>query len=411
MLEINDESQYEKLNKLREEGETVWSISRLNNYNNCPYGYYLTYLHEYEVILNEQDVEKLKQGEFTIDTTGSVRDTTIKDLESQSVNGVLTFSPNSNAKVGDKIVYSNRGLQNIYSHAGGLVHDALEKIHTEEVAEPNKLLKGIIEDVNLLQLFDVNMQFPVSSGKNPHSIKENWESSMMHFANNFTKLPNKVEAEKLFVFEIVPGIYMQGYIDVITTDKMGNLLVLDWKTSSRFTGKKKIEAGRQLVLYKMAVEQVFGIQVDKVGWYMLKYARAYYGGRSKMVDRGKWVEQISSQLGKLLEKHGVDEVTTTVMLMESIQKNDISNLPIEVQEQVRLEPLIEYYKVTPELQKELVDYINTTVDKIRSDFMFAPNAIDYSNSFFCANLCGQRDICQAFQTWKRKEEEKAEMNN
>lgn len=348
MIKIDDTKQYEKLQKLRDEGNVVWSISRLNNYNNCPHGYYLTYMAE------DRD----------------------------------------------------RGIQNIYSHAGTIVHDTLEELHINRELDEQEVLKSAMNQIQMDKMFDSDLQFPKSNGANPNKIEENWTNAMNQFCDHFSRLPNHVETEKLFVYEIMPNVYIQGYIDAITTDNKGNLLVLDWKTSSRFTGQKKVEAGRQLVLYKMAVEQVFGMKVDKVGWYMLKYGRAYYGGRSKMVDRGKWVEEISKQLDDLLVEYVPNELTRTFMLQESIKNNNIDNLPQEVKDIVRLEPLIEYYKVTPELEQELMDYIKNTINNIDNDFMFNPNVIDYSNSFFCANLCGQRRKCSAFAKWERQQEEK-----
>nr|WP_233499550.1 hypothetical protein [Bacillus velezensis] len=37
----------------------------------------------------------------------------------------------------------------------------------------------------------------------------------------------------------------------------------DWKTSSKFAGKKLNEAGRQLLMYKLALEQTTDLKVDK----------------------------------------------------------------------------------------------------------------------------------------------------
>lgn len=347
-LIIDDISQYDKLKKLRDNGETVWSISRLNNYNNCPHGYYLTYVAE------DRD----------------------------------------------------RGLQNIYSHAGSIFHDTLENLHLDrkldEQTELNKSLAQVLTD----KTFDSNLTFPLSKGGG-NTIEENWVNSMTHFSKNFKRLPNHVETEKLFCFEVLPSIYVQGYIDVITTDDKGNIIILDWKTSSRFTGEKRKEAGRQLVLYKLALEKVFGLKVEKVGWYMLKYARVKYGKSSKMVDRGKWVGQISKQLEEQLIQFYGNEMTANYALNEAIKSSSLDDLPKEIQDYFKIEPLIEYYKVTPELEQELFDYIETTIVGVESEFMFNPISIDYNTYFFCENLCGQREKCSAYQRWKKEQEEKA----
>jgi len=64
---------------------------------------------------------------------------------------------------------------------------------------------------------------------------------------------------------------MQGYIDAVDdTDKENGECILDWKSSSMFSGEKEREAGRQLIIYKLAREAM-GHKVNRVGWFMMKY--------------------------------------------------------------------------------------------------------------------------------------------
>lgn len=352
MLKIDDTKQHEQLKELRDDGNTVWSISRLNNYNTCPLGYYLTYL-----------------------------------------------APDR-----------DRGIQNIYSHAGSIIHDTLEQIHIDNTLNEQVELKKSLQNIYTDKLFDDNLNFPKSKDGSD-TIENNWVNSMKHFANNFKKLPFHAETEKLFVYEIFPNTYIQGYIDIVTTGKNGKIQVLDWKTSSRFTGQKKIEAGRQLVLYKLAVEEVFGLEVDKVGWYMLKYARVHYGKRSKMVDRGKWVEQMASQIETQLLKVYSNELTARFALKEAVENNSIETLPQSVRDYFRVEPLIEYYEVGDKEIEELKTYIKKTIHRISNDFMFNPVYIDYKNVFFCSNLCSQRYKCPAYERYQKELEEKKEFDN
>ncbi|WP_233499524.1 hypothetical protein [Bacillus velezensis] len=54
------------------------------------------------------------------------------------------------------------------------------------------------------------------------SIGDSWKADVGHFLNNFNKIDSKMVLEKLLVFEISDGIYLQGYVDAILPVKKEN---------------------------------------------------------------------------------------------------------------------------------------------------------------------------------------------
>lgn len=327
--------------ELMKQGKKIWSISRINSYHNCAYGYHKTY--------NEGD----------------------------------------------------RGLGNIYSHMGSVSHDSLERFYNGEI-DRNKIIKDLEDGLDDADMLDI--KFP------NESIGDSWKSDMRHFVNNFTKLPKPLSTEEFALFEIAPDIFVQGYIDAIEeTDGAYN--IYDWKTSAKFSGDKLTDAGRQLVLYKMALESE-GKRVDKVGWMMLKYVNICYmqkNGTLKktMFSRGKWVKEFSKQtwMIKQFEILGVDEFEYMMLIDKAIEDNNIDGFPESIKSQISFEDAFVEYNVTDEITKETIDYIVKNVEEINSkdkhkesewkplEMFKMQGGRKIPDHFFCSVLCSHRKTC------------------
>ncbi len=326
----------QKVKELRKQGIDVWSISRLNSYNDCAYGYKNSYVGE--------------------DRT--------------------------------------RGKDNIYSIAGSEIHDILENIHNNkaDVSELKGVYDGIITKS---ELFDI--KFP------NENIENNWRGDIEHFVENFKKIDKKMITEKHFVFEILDGIWLQGYIDAMYAGDNGQVIVLDWKTSSKFTGKDLIKAGRQLLIYKLAVEATTDRRIDKVAWFMIKYVYVNYGKRRSIKSRRKWVEETKKPILSALKKTGEEEFVCELMMDEAIKNNNLDNMPKEIQEMFTLEDCILYYDVTDENIEECLTYIKNTVETISKDSDWNPVVIDKKTEFFCNVLCNHRDTCKYLKAYRNNE--------
>ena len=324
----------EQIDNLKADGHTVYSISRLNNFNSCPYCYHLTY----------------------------------------------------NLKLPQ--------VQNPYSVMGDVIHDAIENIYKGEKSKED-MVSILNETLLKCELF--GSKFP------SEKIKANWVADMTHFVNNFKKLDGDFITEKGFVFDI-DGVFMQGFIDAINRkDELLN--ILDWKTSSAFKGEKLKDAGRQLILYKLAIESLFNMSVDKVGWDMLKYVYVCYGNRKKMCSRRQWVKDISNLLETDLKKLGIDIFLISMYIDQAIKSNSLDGMPIQIQEKYSLEDCIVYYNITDDLVDECKTYISNTVKKIEDrnnsiDDDWEHTEINAKTLFFCEQLCGQRDNCKYLKEYK-----------
>lgn len=319
----------EKVKLLQSMGQTVYSISRLNSYNDCQYGYYRSYI---------------------------MRD---------------------------------RGEQNVYAALGSILHDRLQDIH-DGAATVKDMQDNFDTDVFNTTLF---MNFP------SEKIQNSWVSDMRQFVDDFKPLEyDKVETERGFVTNI-DGVWLQGFIDVMAY-KGDEVHILDWKTSSAFSKDKLLHAGRQLVLYKLAVEEMLGRKVDKLAWYMLKYYDVHFDGKVKQCNRGSWVKDRSGIIKTQLKKLGYPNYEEMVDI--AIENNNLDNMPTEVQDRFRLEPCIVWYDVSDGLIQETKQYIKNTVSDIEgkdteNTKLWECKNIYKDKGFFCKNLCGHSKNCKLLQ--------------
>ena len=319
-----------QIEELKEKGRTVYSISRLNTFNQCPLQYYFTY------------------------------------------------------------VLHDRGDNNIYGIMGGHIHDCLQNI-CDGVGTYEDMINTYRLELNKCKIQGI--KFP------SETIGQSWENDMEHFCTNFKSPYNTTATEKGFVANI-GGVHMQGFIDLIVPVADG-VAIIDWKTSSKFDKKKLLYAGRQLVLYKLAVEKELGIPVKNVGWYMLKYVKVCYDKKEKICNRGKWVKDVSNLITTQLKKMGYAEFMIPLMVDGAIKKNSLDNMPQEVQDRFVLKDCIIEYDVTDVLIKETENYIKNTVHDIENAIEYPTCDIDKEN-FFCNTLCSHKDKCQPFKEWYEK---------
>lgn len=353
-----------RIKKLQDEGKTVWSYSRLNTFNQCKLQYHLSY----------------------------------------------------NKRVENK--------QNIYSYMGGVIHDAIEAFQCNGVDDKGNRL-DIVNDNDMDIILSENTDFiknKYQAGlieaemlglKFPNEIIEkSWKLCMEDWINNFKKIDRKMITEKLIVFEVVNDIWIQGYIDVLMGNKDGTVDIMDWKTSSKFTGKELIKAGRQLLLYELGVESNFGRKTTNRQWYMFKLinlCKKQKNGKIKksVFSRHKWVKENKKQFENVLRKFGIDEFEIPIYINRAIADNNIDIFPEEIKQQYWIEDGYVSYDSTPEKIQELKDYIKNTVNNILSldktkDEDWEIDEINPKDAFFCNNLCGVRGSCYRYKEYLDK---------
>jgi len=230
------------------------------------------------------------------------------------------------------------------------------------------------------------------------TIEKSWRADIEQFLNNFNKIDQRVVTEKETVFNLMEDIWIMGYIDAIFASENQQINIIDWKTSSEFKGDKLKEAGRQLILYKLAIENTTNLKVNKIGWYMIKYINVKYNNKMKMCNRGKWVKQISNLLKTDLKRLGFQDFIQDMYLNTAIENNNLENMPQEIKNKYSLEDCIVWYNPKEQDIEECKMYIHNAVKEIESknkqdETQWEPVDINSKSEFFCKNLCNHKKDC------------------
>lgn len=316
-------------------------------------------------------------------------------------------------------VERKRGIDNIYTVMGAYFHDTIEKIVNKEVGY-EELKSGYLDKLNEVELLDI--KFP------NELIKNSWVSDMNHAVENLKLVDGKVITELHILFQ-VEGYWFHGYIDlIIPTDEPPYIEIVDWKTSSKFSGKKLIAAGRQLLMYKHGIESTTNFKVRDVKWNMLKYMMVKWNQtlksgklspKFKMVSRGKWVKEMRKQLQKDLEELGtMMDFEIEIELDRAVENNHINDLPEEVRTKYSFEDAYVSYEATEEREEEMKQFVKSRIEYLESKDTSSKESwkgVELKSdhdTFYCANLCGHRKHCDIYRNYVNnsnyKEKEKSE---
>ena len=323
--------------------DKLFSWSRFNKYRNSPYEYFLAY------------VKKEKQ-----------------DNDSSSY-GVL----------------------------GNMCHDTLEMYYNKEIEYDDMLDEFNDGWVTAIDIAD--LKFDRTDEVKNENIKEKYVYDLRHFFKTHNPIKHKMELERFIIIEIGKYVF-HGYIDAVYKDDNGNFNIIDWKTSSIYTGKKAIQESGQLVLYAEGLHQL-GVPLEKIkiGWNFLKYVeitiqQANGKINKRQIERCKIGSSLKANAKMWLKKTGYeDEIDYYINLLE--QTNDIKSLPEEVQEKYEVNDCYVYVDLTQEMINDLKQEIIETLDeimkkeeqyKITNDdsIFFDSEESVKAQSYYFANLCG-----------------------
>lgn len=323
------ENMDQEINRIKEECPDIkfYSHSRLGNFNQCKRGYYYTY------------IDKKQQN------------------------------------------------PSVYSELGTACHSTLEELYECKVDKLNKELFD--DEFNKCKLFGIN--FP----KSKYDIAGGYYKDISAFYDVYNKIEaregDRFISELGFILKLDETKALMGYIDLLILHIDGTCEIVDFKTSSTFDKNHIIEAGRQLILYKLAIEQLYNIKVNTVSWQMLKYVDVKIGlNKQKTALRGReWVSKCSAQIRKLMSSKGYDKSLIDMYMCMAEASNSIDNLPQDIKDEIKVDVHRRYYDVTDDLIKEYYDYTYSSIEQIEN--MDNENINDWDctvDDFFCSNLCG-----------------------
>jgi len=339
-------------------------------------------------------------------------------------------------------ILHKRSNDNIYSAIGGNVHDSLQATYDKDYA-----LSEAKDSFNktVKELEKKGIKFP----ENPPTTRSNYIKNMNHFFENYNKLDSKMITEQFVLYKIPrfkdavkdeDFMWIQMYIDSIIPvyegEEFKSVIVNDWKTSSKFDKHKLLKASRQLLIYKLGVEQNTGTYVSKIGWTMLKYVYCCYktkGSKKVPSQIKKSIQQRKDSVKYFYKKiindlisTGMDTMEAELLAGKSVNKNSFEFLPKEIQDKYWIEDCFLEYEFNDEILEECKQWVINIINKIESVKNptlkdYPPVEINEKSSYFCFNLCGRPDCIHLikyknenknnFKKDKKEEEINKELGN
>jgi hypothetical protein len=233
-----------------------------------------------------------------------------------------------------------------YTTLGTICHDTLEKFYEGKIE-----YKDMIEDYNdgfTTAIVIAELKFNRSDEEKNKSIGEKYNENLIHFFKNHIPYKYKLLVEKPIVVNIVDenadkdenNVFV-GYIDALYKDDDDNYHILDFKSSSIYTGKTLEENSGQLILYSIGLHQM-GIPYDKIKpqFNFLKYCTIKYEQKNgaikyRNVERCKIGESLQSNAKSWLKHFGY-EADADEYLMKLLDTNSIDCMPEKVKEKYEI---------------------------------------------------------------------------
>lgn len=303
----------------------------------------------------------------------------------------------------------NNELASAYSSLGTAVHDIIEGLYDGTIKYEDMIDK--FEDVWFTNIEIAGLVFDRCDDTKNESIKKKYYANLVHFFTHYIQLPYKMQNEQFVTIKITDDIIMQGYLDACYKNEDGIVTVVDYKTSTKYSGKAIEEHAAQLVLYAEALRQL-GIPKDKIRccWNFLKYVNIdceQINGKIKTrtIERYEIGSSLQASVKTWLKKFKYNEEQITEYIEVLIKTNDIKCLPKEVQEKyiindcyVYVDDIWNFYK---DLKEEIIETIAEITEKTAKYKELAKSNIEEAEklfwddeetlkaqSYYYNNLCG-----------------------
>lgn len=286
-----------------------------------------------------------------------------------------------------------------YATLGGMSHNVLENYYENEIEYDEMLDKFLDSWTTAIDIAD--LKFDRNDESKNESIKERYKENLIHFFKNHKIIEKNIMIERFMSAKI--GDYaLQGYVDAIFKDDDGNFNIIDWKTSSKYSGKSAEEKCGQLVVYAIGLNQQ-GVDFDKIkiAWNFLKYCTitiTQKNGKKKdrIIERSKIGESLKANAKAWLNEYNYDVDKYLNLLVET---NSIDCLPDKVKDTYMVNDCYVYIPLTDKLIKKWEDIIITTIKDIElreNDYEETHNEKIFwdsneqvrKESYYFSTLCG-----------------------
>lgn len=227
----------------------------------------------------------------------------------------------------------------IYCVAGNAAHSILEDLYN------GKIVYGEMAEKYEEELFAMHcaeLKYNRSDSEKNDAIANKYENCIRHFFkhHNVVNFPHKVE--EFILIKISDDIYFQGYADFIFIEKRDDrkiVHIVDYKTSTKYSGNAIESHGKQLMLYAEGIRQALNIPLEDIvcEWNFLKYVTVTYeqkNGKTKdrYIERNAIGESLINTAKMWLKHFEYSEEEIEKYTDEMILNNNINCLPKEVRE-------------------------------------------------------------------------------
>jgi hypothetical protein len=285
-----------------------------------------------------------------------------------------------------------------YGASGGCAHEILEHLYLNEIKYEDMSKEW---DAQVMLLDMSNLKYNRADEEKNNKIAVKYESCVHHFFNNHVKVEAKAIVEEYIVCKI--GEYwFNGYVDFMHIENQ-KLYITDFKTSTKYAGKKILEESGQLVLYAEAMRQRLKMPIEDIviRWNFLKYTTVGEPNikgeiKYRHVERHQIGESLTSKAKLHLKHFGCTEEEINNYVLQMISSNSIECLPEEIKSLYTFRdcyieiPLSE--DIVNDLKAEIIQTLDDTVkttdeyERTLDDMLFY-QPVAKENEYYYYNLC------------------------
>lgn len=326
------------------QGKRLWSFSKMNEYRNCTYAYYLS------------RIKKVPKHD------------------------------------------------NIYSILGTLAHDINEAYYTQN-ATKEQMLDMFEEGLDKIKLS--KYRFSPDAEKNVKMF-DKYSSCVRHFYENFQPVNAKVIREKEVYTNINGHIFLgyvdqfhieDGYL-IITDDKTSS--IYDKKKIEKEKAQLLnyalaiIQQGYPIDKIKLRWNFIKYANVS----YMQKNGKEKVG----KYERYEIVKKLNTNLRMRLKDYGLTEEEINDKIELANLTNSLDNLPDEVKNAYTISNCYVYVELNTEVIQEFIKEITAVVEEIEQqekigEVGFERDKIEENENYWCSVLCGVNSHCKYYKQY------------
>lgn len=282
----------------------------------------------------------------------------------------------------------------IYGVQGGLIHEIIERFYLGKIKYED-MINEYEDCLFKLQLQGLKYNRVDEESNTKVGIK--YEGCIREFFKNHKKINHKMHIEKFIDIKVGRHLY-QGYIDAVC--KIGDkVYILDWKSSTEYTGEKAQKELGQLKLYAYGLYKK-GIKAEDilVGWIFLKYYTFTFiqkNGKEKSMN----IERVTDPMEVKTIKNNIDgKLKELGYIVEDYADYKFEELPDDIKNYYKVEDCITTFSHTAEQLEEFASEVALKTDEIvdkmkiyeetEDEEIWLGEVVDSKNVFYFNNLAG-----------------------